>query len=462
MAASKEPIAITEAKLRELTANALPDGVARERFYDRHEPGFGIVVGRRGISFFVRHRVAGEQVDYQLGTWGRPDETGATFTAERARKKARLALGQMAAGIDPRRQRATTSEGPTLRRAFEAHIEFLETKIKGGERSEATIETFRKSMTCLERYGLLDEPIAELKREQLKKLYADIQRDAKPRAGTTNEKGAALANRVITNIGTAWATLNDELEGALGNWNPVRRIKVKLDAKEVDVDGLAGWYTSVQTMRNAIQRDGLVFAVFTGLRDADVRSVRFEHVDADEGTLRLPAPKGGAARAFTIPIAKTCLDIIERRKRENERHPLLIAAGGDHGFVFPGLDGKGNVGAIGDLRQQAHEPVLDDEGKPVLDDDGEPTTRHTRIPAQSVHDLRRLFLSVAHHAGIEKIDRMSLANHAYAAADVHEKYISVHLDHLRACVERIEAALWARLKPAPSSAPKRRGVLRAV
>jgi hypothetical protein len=72
-------------------------------------------------------------------------------------------------------------------------------------------------------------------------------------------------------VSACWNTLNKKLEGGLGTWNPAKSVeKDRLTAKReriADAD-LPDWYARVQTMRNPIQRDGLLLALFTGLAGA--------------------------------------------------------------------------------------------------------------------------------------------------------------------------------------------------
>lgn len=424
----------------------LPEGVAQIRYWDTSLPGFGVVLGRRFATFVVQHRVKGRQTLATIGRWGRAGAGGdhaERWTVARARKEAIRLLGTMAQGHAAAPKRA--SSALTLRAAFDAHVERLERK----GRSEATIATFKKSMAYVEDW--LDRPIDELDGEALAKLYEEIKAQARARAGAKNERGAPLANRVITNVGTAWATLNRKLGGKLGNWNPAKSVEkqtlVPRRTRLLD-ENLPDWFARVQTMRSPIQRDGLVFALFTGLRSEDVRTARFEHADLEARTLRLPDPKGGEARAFTIPLSGTCVEIIERRARDNARD--LGRDEGDGGWVFPAVDSNGAVGPIGDLRQQVHATI--GTGKKAR-----PT--HARFPAESVHDLRRTYASVAQEAGVSELDRHVLTNHKFSSASVHATYIAQHIDHLAKCQATIEAALLAKLKPQPT---KGRAKLRAV
>jgi hypothetical protein len=207
-------------------------------------------------------------------------------------------------------------------------------------------------------------------------------------------------------------------------WKPAKTVdQDRLTAKReriADVD-LPGWHARVQTMRNPIQRDGLLLALFTGLRSEDVRSIRFEHVDWSERSLLLPDPKGGVARAFKIPLSKTCVDILRRRRTENAESPVLAVV--DGGFAFPALNVGGEVGPISDLRQQVH--------------DG---NKHARFPAEDVHTLRRTYESVAHEVGISEFDQHVLTNHAFASHNANATYIAQALPQVAWCQATIEAA----------------------
>ncbi len=447
----------------------LPPGVDRARFWDdsaRTAPGFGVIIGKRFATFVVQRRLNGTQRMETIGRWGHPgagEDHSELWTVTRAREKALQIVGKMEQGIDPSPKLA--SDEKTLRDAFAAHVASLRKKVKGGKRSEATIATFEKSLVYLERYKLADKPITEITGEVLRELHEKIKRDAAPRANAKNEKGAPLANRVITNVGTAWATLNKQLEGKLGNWNPSNAVdKDSLVAKRAVLGvnkgaDLADWYERVtgktedgkHRMKNPIQRDGLVFALFTGLRSEDVRTIRFEHVDEDEQTLELPDPKGGKQRAFKIPLSKTCLEIVERRREDNKRD---LGGAADGGWLFPAVDANGDVGPISDLRQQVHETITKGDEK---------VTRHYRYPVEDVHTLRRTYLSIANDAGVSELDQHVLSNHAYGSHNLNATYIAQHIEHLARCQDTIEAAIKAKLSPSPKpSSTKTKRKLQSV
>jgi hypothetical protein len=55
--------------------------------------------------------------------------------------------------------------------------------------------------------------------------------------------------------------------------------------------------------------------LLTGLRSHDARSMRWEHLDED-GVLTVPSPKGGADRAFRLPLPRRLLQVLEMVRQE--------------------------------------------------------------------------------------------------------------------------------------------------
>lgn len=409
--------------------------------WDDEVTGFGVVLGVSGKRTFVaRGRVSGknERAKVTIGTFGAPGEDGREWTVVLARQKARELLGLMAKGINPNAKGSPTSAataiGPTLRDGLETHLASMKKK----RRAATSLRTFeyevRKYLA-----DWLDRPMAELTGAVLAELHEQIKRNSRVKANSNpnNEKGAPLANRVVTHVSACFNSLNKKLEGKLGSWNPAKAVdKDILKPKRERLDDLADYAARVATMRNPIQRDGLMFALYTGLRSEDVRTVQWENVDFDEHTLTLVDPKGGEAAAFTIPLSATPMKILRRRQAENATSALFTTAGGDAGYAFPTLHTDRKVGPIGDLRQQVK---------------GE---KHTRFPVEDVHTLRRTWESIAHEEGISELDQHVLSNHSFGGHNVNATYISQHIDHLATCAAAIDAGITKRI--ASKQAPKKR------
>jgi hypothetical protein len=58
--------------------------------------------------------------------------------------------------------------------------------------------------------------------------------------------------------------LNKKLEGGLGTWNPAKSVeqdRLAATRERIADAELPDWYARVQTMRNPVQRDGLLLAL---------------------------------------------------------------------------------------------------------------------------------------------------------------------------------------------------------
>lgn len=420
----------------------IPTDSAQAYFWDKEVTGFGVVVGKTGSkTFMIRGRVAGtgERIKVKIGAHLAPRDDKHVWTVELAREKAKVLLGQLAAGKNPNAPTAApASSGPTVRDGVDAHL----AKMKKKGRSPRSIQTFVHE-TNKYLADWLDRPFSELTGAQLIELHQQIKDQAAKRKGTNpaNDKGAPLANRVIAHVSGSWRSLNKKLEGKLGNWNPasaVDRDIIRPSRERIQDEDLPDYASRVATMRSQIKQDGLMLALYTGLRSEDVRTMRFDQVDWDDETLHLPNPKGGPGAAFTIPLSKTPLEILRRRQDNNAKD----LGRDDEGWCFPGINQKDEVAAIADLRQ--------------ADKNDE------RFPAEDVHSLRRTWESIANDEGISELDQHVLSNHSFGAHNVNATYISQHIGHLAKCAAKIDAGITRRIKAATQPRKRKQRHLRAV
>jgi len=435
---------MAKVKLNEHTMKtlAVPKDSAQAYYWDKEVVGFGVVVGKTGSkTFMVRGRIAGtgERIKVKIGVHLAPRDDRHVWTVELAREKAKVLLGQMAAGGNPNAPKdERAARGPTLREGVDCHL----VKMKKKGRSPRTIQTFTHE-TNKYLADWLDRPFAELTGEKLSELHQEIKDRAAKRTGTNpaNDKGAPLANRVIAHVSASWRSLNKKLEGKLGNWNPasaVDRDIIRPKRERIQDEDLPDYASRVATMRSAIKRDGLMLALYTGLRHDDVRTMRFDQVDFDDETVHLPNPKGGAGAAFTIPLSKTPLAILRRRKEDNAKD----LGRDDEGWCFPGINLKGAVGPIAELRQAGN--------------------GDQRFPVEDVHSLRRTWESIANDEGISELDQHVLSNHSFGAHNVNATYISQHIDHLAKCADKIDAGITRRIKGTTPTRKKKQRHLHAV
>ena len=410
---------VTRFTQKAIIALAPPPGRPQLVVWDEEQKGLGIVVGKHRRTFIAEGRnSAGKKRRVVLGHY--PE-----MNVPRARAAAQRELGRVRHdGVNVNDERRARKAGPTVRVALAAHVN----RMRKRQRSEASIAQIEREV---EKYlgDWLDRLVADVTGEELIERYEQIKAGATARK-SINPAGIALARRVITWYGACWNSLNKKLSGKLGTWNPAKAVErdiIRPNRTRIPDAELPRWRADVDTLRDPVRRDGLLFGLFSGLRDEDIRTMRWEQVDFDARALELPDPKGGESKAFKIPLSRTLAEILERRQADNATR--FARAGGDAGWCFPGLVGD-EVGPVRSLREARKDKV---------------TGKRPRFPAESPHTLRRTYLSMAHEAGVSELDQHVLTNHTFGAHNVNATYIAQAFPHLMACQERIEAALLERL-----------------
>ncbi len=135
-----------------------------------------------------------------------------------------------------------------------------------------------------------------------------------------------------------------------------------------------------------------LFMLLSGLRRQDVLTARWDHLDETRKALRIPTPKGGAERAFDLPLSKLMLACLKRAKEAgNTFFPEQARI-----WIFPAETG--------------HVAEVKEDGKVKLSHTG--------------HALRHSFRTLAGAAGIDRLRLKILMNHA-VERDVTDSYANV-------------------------------------
>jgi len=378
--------------------------------------GFLILIGKRTKTFMAQGefwRDGKRQFSSRL----KLGECGEITTRD-ARVKAKEALASIAKGIRPGEAATTRSDEVTLREAWgryhDAHL-----KRKG--RHDKTIQGYKDHVERLFE-AWLDVPLGKLGRNP--KLVADRHDEI------TEQNGPYMANNAMR---TFRAIYNHALKSkmTLPARNPTIAIDWNREARRDTGLGpadLPAWLAALLKVANPIRREFHLFSLLSGSRPDALRRVRMEHIDFRQRILHFPTPKGGAKKAFDIPLSRAMMRSIIRAMRAGR---ALFEEEAEF-WLFPARSNDGHL-----IEYWENRKVLPKWG----------------------NDLRQSYRTLAQAAGLSEIDIHLLMNHSLPG--VNAGYITRERllnNHLRKQQERISIIVLTSIEKA---APEAREELRA-
>lgn len=353
----------------------IPPDKVRVRVKDEKQPGLFLTVGRQTKTWELKRR----------GTWHRVG-SWPSLSCAAARQRALEILASLDTG---------RPVGLTLDRAYDMWK-------RQKARSPLTLRGAEDLMR-LHFSAWRTRPLEKLSRQEVQRRHEQI----------TASAGPAAANNAMRLFRSLWNQAM-RLDPGLPVAPTIAVIWNQQPTKDEShlYENLQDWWSRLDDvvtnpMRIALYR----FALLTGLRANDVRTMRWENVRGD--TLHLPTPKGGPTRAFQIPLVTAHSDLLDEARR--------VAARPGCPWVWPANSESGHVTdltlSIAESRSFADLPW-------------------------SMHSLRRVFISAAVEVGLSHYEIGLLVNHNLPG--VTGSYVAKRLD-LRGAMQKVVD----RLRPSP-------------
>ena len=409
--------------LNDKSVARLPSAASGQyRARDTELKGFYVVVGKRRKTFVVQGdlRQDGKRASSIKVTIGDARE----MATREARTTAKIYLAEISRGKHPKAEESDDTSRTQESARFPAASITLQAAwaryrdshmIRKG-RSELTIENYRDHVERIFK-DWLDKPLMEL---------ADYPAQvATKHDAITAEHGPYIANGSMRTLRAIYNHARKTNKGLPAD-NPVSAIDWNEEQRRNTAMGLSDllvWFNQVGAMSNPIRREFHLMSLLSGSRPAALMEVKPEHIDLRRRVLHIPKPKGGAKRAFDIPLSRQMILSIVRAIRFGQfLHPAEA-----RGWLFPADSAAGHL-----VEQKEDREVLSKWG----------------------NDLRQTYRTLATAAGVSEFDARLLMNHAIPGANA--GYITRHKlleDHLRSQQQAISDTMLRVLGDALKKAP---------
>ncbi|MDR3513353.1 MAG: integrase [Caulobacteraceae bacterium] len=369
--------------------------------------GFFLVVGKRKMTFTVQSefweggkrrtkKVAIGSVDELSTREARTkakDELAKIGRGEYAAEAAAAAKAKAAAGL------AIQKAGDiTLRSAWARYKVFLERK----DRSAATIAGYGDHVERLMK-DWLDVPLMTLCDNP--RMVSDRHDQLTKDCGPYGANGCMRTLRAIYNHARRSAReLPPDNPTSAVDWNDEKRRDTAMGAFD-----LPAWIEQVARLRHPIRREFHLFTLLSGSRPTALRQAEVAHFSFARRVLHIPRPKGGAKRAFDIPLSREMIRCLVRAMRASR----MLHAENAERWIFAAGSQEGHL-------------VEHKEDRDRLSKWG--------------NDLRQSYRTLGQAAGLSEIDMHLLMNHRLP--DVNAGYITrdkLMGDHLRAAQQKLSS-----------------------
>jgi len=381
--------------------------------------GFFVRVGTKTKAFAVlgEHWKDGKRHAKKV-TLGTTDD----LTTRDARAKAKDVLAKIAKGEYAEEAKKAPDAPPTADITLgQAWARYRVSHLERKGRSSGTIAGYTDHVERMLK-DWLDKPLRELGENPglVSQRHDELTKSAGPYAAN----GCMRTLRAIYNHARRGVRgLPPENPVMAVDWNEEKRRDVAMGAVDI-----SGWMTEAGRLRNPIRREFHLFTVLCGSRPTALKMAKVEHLNFKDRVLHIPSPKGGAKKAFDIPLSRPMIRCLVRAMRAGSMlHPdaaktWIFAADSEEGHIVEQKESRGTLSKWGS-------------------------------------DLRHTYRTLGQAAGLSPVDMHLLMNHSVKG--VNEGYITrskLLNDHLRASQQTLSDFIIKSGTAPPKDGSKRERV----
>jgi integrase len=283
----RQEIAFTK---KTLSALPLPESKKRSYVYDSRESSLLVQVtatGRKTFQVYRWHKT--KPVRITLGTF--PD-----MTIEQARKATQKVKSDIANGINPADEKRKARQEMTFKELFEIYMD---------RHSRPRKRTWQEDLDKFETYlkPLGRKRLPEIKKNHISALHSKIGKEHK-----------VTANRVLALVSSVFGRAIE-----YGLWegvNPclgIRKFPEKSRDRFLQADELPRFFKALNEEPNETLRDYIFISLLTGARRSNVLSMRWNELNLEQGTWKIPRTKTGDSQTVTLTLE--AIEILKARKR---------------------------------------------------------------------------------------------------------------------------------------------------
>jgi integrase len=388
----------TRVRLTKTVVEALP--LSKKPYWDADLTGFAVLVSQHLTrTYLVQKRLPdGRQVKVTIGRHG-------AWTAEKARTRAKVMLGQIAAGIDPTAERRSARqaerkrlEAPTVRILLERYMaEHAERR-----KRSRSVQTDRSLINkhILPRFER--RKVVEITHADVEHLHAEIGITAPIAAN----RAVALLSKAMS-LAIKWGMRAD---------NPCKGIERNAEEKReryLTPTEMGRLCDALNRRQGGLEAAAIAFLMLTGARRNEVLTAQWRDFDPGAGIWVKPASTTKTKKIHRIPISAAARSI-------------LVELAGQFAPEEPPPDAYVFGPELIDRMRRNWEAVRSE----------------AKLPGLRLHDLRHAYASVLASGGLSLPIIGALLGHSTPVTTA--RYAHLLDDPLRQATERV-GSLWQSL-----------------